>query len=48
MTEIYGEVKKRLHRNTHSSEQICVIKQRVGINSAHCHCSDNNAVPFCK
>lgn len=47
--EIYGETRKSwLHRKNHSLEQICVIKQHVGINSTRCHCSDNNAVPFCK
>lgn len=47
--EIYGEAKKSwLLRNNHSLEQICVIKQHVGINSTHRHCSDNNAVPFSK
>lgn len=42
-----GEVNKSwLHRNNHPLEQICVIKQHVGISSTRCHCSDNNDVPF--
>lgn len=45
--EVRGEVLKSwLHRA--DLEQICVIKKHVGINSSHCHCSDNNAVPFNK
>lgn len=47
--ERYGEAKKSwLHRNNHSLEQICVIKQHGGINTTRCHCSDNNAVSFWK